>query len=43
MKFIKKNSLKKAYYVKRQDFSKKCFEKFAFLGLDIEPEPEPAL
>ncbi len=32
---------KKAYYVKRQDFIKKFFDKFAFYGLDMEPEPEP--
>ncbi len=32
---------KKAYYVKRQEFQKNLFEKFAVYGLDMEPEPEP--
>jgi hypothetical protein len=32
---------KTAYCVKRQIFSKKKFEKFAFYGLDMELEPEP--
>jgi hypothetical protein len=27
--------------LKRQDFIQKIFEKFAFYGLDMEPEPEP--
>jgi hypothetical protein len=38
---VKKLPCKKAYCVKRQDFSNNFFEEFAFYGLDMEPEPEP--
>ncbi len=41
MKFINFFLEKKASYVKRQNFSKFLFEKIAFNGLDMEPEPEP--
>ncbi len=34
-------SCNKAYYVKRQDFSKNCFEHCVFYVLDTDPEPEP--
>jgi hypothetical protein len=33
--------VKKAYYVKRQDFFQTFFEEFAVYGLDMESEPKP--
>jgi hypothetical protein len=32
---------KKAYYIKRQDFSKNFLLSCAFYGVDMDPEPEP--
>jgi hypothetical protein len=34
-------SCKKSLLFKKAQFFQNCFEKFAFHGLDMEPEPEP--
>jgi hypothetical protein len=43
MKLINFYLVKKAYFVKREDFFPNLFVKSAFYGLHTEPNPEPEL